>query len=68
MTAGDMRTEPDVLIDAILDAATHWLALGVPIARLLIAVRSDDTAAAARRGFARWRDARDPANGSVAYV
>jgi len=63
VTAGDIGNEADVVVRALLDAATHWLAIGLPVRTLRLFVRSDQSAEMARRAFARWNEEHDaPAN------
>jgi hypothetical protein len=36
VASGDMREDPAVMLGALVDAAVHWLALGLPIERIKI--------------------------------
>lgn len=36
VASGDMREDPAVMLEALVDAAAHWLALGLPIERIKI--------------------------------
>ncbi len=63
VTAGDARREPEAVIEAILEAATQWLTFGVPIARLQVFVRSNDSVRAATEAFRRWRTSTSDASG-----
>jgi hypothetical protein len=52
VSAGDMGYPVTEILEPLLDAAIHWLEIGLPLNRLAIVAHSDADAEEARRAFA----------------
>jgi hypothetical protein len=57
LSTGDMALDVDVMVDSILEAATHWAGLGMPIMRILLVAYSDAKASVAAIRFASQKSA-----------
>jgi hypothetical protein len=56
VAAGDMEEDPSVMLGALVEAAAHWLALGLPIERIKIVKRSPPKAEELQGQFARLKE------------
>jgi hypothetical protein len=52
VASGDQAYDVSEMLPPLIDAAVHWMALGLPLSRLKIVVRSDSKAAQAKKLFA----------------
>ena len=53
--SGDMGLPAHEMLEALLDAATHWMTLGLPLHILKIVVYSAEQVRPVRETFVRWR-------------
>jgi hypothetical protein len=58
VASGDQRVPVEAMLPPLLDAAAHWLALGMPVERLKIVERSEAKAAALAQRFAAFKQQR----------
>lgn len=56
VNTGSMGLPASPMLEAILDAATHWMALGLPLRTLKIVVYSPQKVQEVRGTFVRWRE------------
>jgi O-acetyl-ADP-ribose deacetylase (regulator of RNase III) len=57
VSAGSRGESPSEIIDAILDAATHWMALGLPLKQLKIVEQAAARAGTLKQSFAQLKAA-----------
>lgn len=57
ISTGDMGIAVPKMLDAILEAATHWMALGLPVHTLKIVVYAPDKVDEVHTAFEKWRAA-----------
>ena len=55
VASGDQRTPVEAMVDPLLEAASHWMALGLLIERLKIVARSSEQASALIERFIAFR-------------
>ena len=55
VASGNQASEPARMLESLLDAAVHWMALGINLGRLKIVERDPQKAAALRDVFSRWK-------------